>query len=153
MKKKIIVLLAAMALLVFDCSRVEAAYKPQEKFKSVEEYAYFYPQVIRCTLYCEHHKTASGCMPYYGIAAGKKEWMGQLACINAVNEDGSVGEFIGLFEFKDTGAGFDLDHDGKGDSIKEGKSIDIWVESPAKIKAWQKQYGDYVYIKLIKGVG
>ena len=153
MKKNIIVICAALLFMLFDCSRIEAAYVPKEKYKAVEAYAYFYPQVIRCTLYYEKHITASGCMPYYGIAAGKKEWLGQLAAINAINSDGSVGELIGLFEFKDTGAGIDLNKDGVGDSIKEGKSIDIWVESPQKMRAWQKKYGDYVYIKLIKGVG
>lgn len=153
MKKKIIGFCAILILCCFDCSRVAAAYKPEVKFKEIEAYAYFYPQVIRCTLYCEHHKTASGSMPHFGIAAGRKEWLGQVACINAVNEDGSVGELIGLFEFKDTGAGFDTDHDGIGDSIKNGTSIDVWVESPKEIRAWQKNYGDYVYIKLIKGVG
>ena len=68
-----------------------------------------------------------------------------------LNEDGSVGEFIGFFEFRDTGAGMDTDKDGKGDSIKNGTSIDVWVETLSDAYAWRDKYGDYVYIKLIKG--
>jgi len=147
MKKLILGIVFSLVLMLGDCSRVQAAYEP------VEPYAYFYPQLIRCTLYCEHHKTADGTWPYYGIAAGRKEWHGYVAQLNAVNEDGSVGEFIGFFEFRDTESGFDSDGDGKGDSLKNGSSIDIWVESRKEMKAWQKKYGDYVYIKLIKADG
>lgn len=70
-----------------------------------------------------------------------------------MNDDGSVGEFIGYFEFCDTGAGMDSDGDGKGDTIINGTSIDIWVESLADAYAWVGEYGDYVYIKIIKGDG
>ena len=79
--------------------------------------------------------------------------LGVVAEVNRVNPDGSVGEFIGFFEFRDTGAGMDSDGDGKGDTIINGTSIDIWVNSLEDAYAWVNEYGDYVYIKLIKAKG
>ena len=111
------------------------------------------PVKIRCSCYCEHGKTATGIRTRYGIAAGKKEWLGYVAELNAINPDGSVGEFIGFFEFCDTGAGMDTDGDGKGDSIKNGQSIDVWINSLDAAYRWRDKYGDYVYIKIIKARG
>lgn len=122
-------------------------------YEYVEPACYYVPQKIRCSCYCEHQGTATLKMPYVGIAAGKKEWMWDVAELNAINEDGSIGEFIGYFEIRDTGAGMDTDGDGKGDSIKNGMSIDVWVDSLADAYEWRDKYGDYVYIKLIKGDG
>lgn len=108
---------------------------------------------MRCTCYCEHGITASGQKTRYGIVAGKKDWLGCVATLYAINEDGSIGEFIGQFEFKDTGAGMDTDGDGKGDSIKNGQSIDVWIESLDAAYKWRDKYGDYVFIKIIRGEG
>lgn len=108
---------------------------------------------IRCTCYCEHSKTATGVRTRYGIAAGKKEWLGYTCELNAINPDGSVGEFIGYFEFLDTGAGMDTDGDGKGDSIKNGQSIDVWINSLPEAYRWRDKYGDYVYMKIFKARG
>lgn len=108
---------------------------------------------IRCTCYCEHNKTAMGAKTHYGIAAGKKEWLGYVIELNAINPDGSVGQFIGFFELKDTGAGMDTDGDGIGDSIKDGQSIDIWLDTLEEAYMWRDTYGDYVYMKIIKGKG
>lgn len=153
LQEKALILFFTLVFLGIDCSRVEAAYVPEEKwvYEEVEPWAYYYPQKIRCTCYCEHQGTATLKMPYYGVVAGKKEWLWDMCELNAINEDGSVGEFIGFFEFRDTGAGMDTDQDGKGDSIKNGTSIDVWVESLSDAYAWRDKYGDYVYIKLIKG--
>ena len=111
------------------------------------------PVKIRCTCYCEHGKTATGKKTHYGIVAGPKEWLGYTAELNAINDDGSVRELIGLFEFQDTGDGMDTDGDGKGDSIKNGQSIDVWVPTLKDAYAWRDQYGDYVYIKIFKTKG
>ena len=148
-KKMLIGIMCALSLMAFDCSRAEAAYV----YETVEPWAYFYPQKIRCTCYFEHRGTATLRRPYFGIAAGQKDWLGYIAEVNRVNPDGSVGEFIGFFEFRDTGAGMDSDGDGKGDTIINGTSIDIWVNSLEDAYAWVNEYGDYVYIKLIKAKG
>lgn len=140
---------AALTLLAFDCSRCEAAYT----YWVVEPAAYYVPQKIRCTCYCEHKKTCTDVKPYYGVVAGKKEWLGLTCELNEVNPDGSIGPFIGFFEFKDTGAGMDSDGDGIGDTIKNGTSIDVWVNTLDEAYDWVGTYGDYVYIKLIEGDG
>ena len=153
MKKTVCFLILAILMIVGDCSRVSAAYRPEVAYQKVEHMAYDKPMLIRCTCYCEHQGTATLKMPYIGVAAGKKEWLWDMAELNAVNEDGSVGEFIGYYEFRDTGAGMDTDGDGKGDSIKRGMSIDVWVNTLSDAYAWRDKYGDYVYIKLIKAKG
>ena len=108
---------------------------------------------IRATCYCEHGLTYSGAYTREGIIAGRKEDIGDVAAIYAVAEDGSVGEFIGYFEVLDCGAGYDTDGDGKGDSTIKGKTIDVFRKSMRGVKAWIRDYGDYVYIKLIHAEG
>lgn len=150
MKKAISIVLVMVMIMAFSTSSYA---KKRYVYKVVEPMAFDEPQKIRCTCYYEHQKTCTGIMPYYGIAAGREEWLGYVCELNRVNPDGSIGEFIGYFEFKDTGAGMDSDGDGKGDTIKNGTSIDVWVETRADAYAWVGEYGDYVYIKLIKGKG
>lgn len=70
-----------------------------------------------------------------------------------MNEDGSMGEFIGYYEFTDTGAGIDTDGDGRGDSIINGESIDVWEPNLEMAYEWVAINGDYVYLKLVKGEG
>lgn len=111
------------------------------------------PTKIRATVYTEHGTTASGAVTKYGTIAGKKDWLGCVAFLYKVNDDGSMGECIGLFEFKDTGAGFDTDGDGKGDSIKNGQSIDVWLEDDIETNLWLRDVGDYVYIFIVRGKG
>lgn len=73
--KKIAAVCIALILLSADVSA-----------KEFEE-----PEVIRCTCYCEHGKTATGAVTDYGIISGKKEWLGCVAELHRINEDGSVG--------------------------------------------------------------
>lgn len=108
---------------------------------------------IRCTCYTDTGLTASGAYTRRGVMAGKSEWLGCVAMVYEVEDDGSVGDFIGYFEMLDTGAGIDTDGDGVGDSIRSGKSIDVWQPNQDAVSSWSKNFGDYVYIKLIKGVG
>lgn len=108
---------------------------------------------IRCTCYTDSGITASGEVTRDGIMAGKREWLGKVAALYRYNADGSVGEFIGYYEFLDTGAGIDTDGDGRGDSIKKGLSVDVWKETDAEVKDWIAEYGDYVYIEIIDAEG
>ena len=112
-----------------------------------------YPHPIRCTVYCDSGTTASGQQTRYGIVAGRKEWMGCTAALYDIKEDGSIGDFIGYFEFLDTGAGIDTDGDGYGDSIINGTSIDVWVPSEEAAREWQREHGDHVMLQIIPGVG
>lgn len=108
------------------------------------------PQKIRCTCYTstEGAITASGEHVREGIIAGKREWMGKTAILYDMDMN-----LIGIFEFKDTGAGIDTDGDGKGDSIKNGKSIDVYRDTLARCYDWIGQYGDYVYLQILEGEG
>lgn len=109
--------------------------------------------MIRCTCYTNTGITASGQHTRDGIIAGKREWMGCAAALYRVKDDGSIGEFIGLYEVLDTGAGIDTDGDGYGDSIQNGTSIDVWVPNDEAVREWQSTNGDHVYLYLIPGVG
>ena len=108
---------------------------------------------IRCTCYCEGGVTKSGHYTNDHVLAGRKEDLYNVAAIYAIAEDGSLGEFIGYFDFYDTGAGIDSDGDGKGDTIRTGKSVDVFRNSYSDCKDWIKTYGDYVYIKIIEAEG
>ena len=108
---------------------------------------------IRCTCYVEPGVTKSGHQTHEGVIAGRKEDLGKVAALYAVAEDGSIGEFIGYFDFYDTGAGIDTDGDGKGDSIKKGKSVDVFRDDMKAAKKWIKTYGDYVYMQIIDAEG
>ena len=110
-------------------------------------------QKIRATCYCHAGTTASGQHTREGIIAGKKDWIGKAVALYRCSEGDDLGEFIGYFEILDTGAGIDTDGDGKGDSIKRGKSIDIYKNTLDDAKAFVREYGDYVYMKLIDAEG
>ena len=110
-------------------------------------------QKIRATCYCHEGTTASGQHTREGIIAGKKDWIGKAVALYRCSEGDELGEFIGYFEILDTGAGIDTDGDGKGDSIKRGKSIDIYKYTLDDCKDFVSEYGDYVYMKLIDAEG
>lgn len=154
MRKRILRAVIATVFICFLCLLQQ--HEAMSKVAYIEPVVgdpFIEPVKIRCSCYCEHGKTATGAKTRYGIAAGKKEWLGYVAELNAINPDGSVGEFIGYFEFRDTGAGMDSDGDGKGDTIINGQSIDIWINSLPEAYKWRDKYGDYVYIKIVRGKG
>lgn len=105
------------------------------------------PTKIRCTCYTakEGSVTASGEEVREGIIAGKRAWMGKKAILYDMNL-----KIIGIYEFKDTGAGIDTDGDGKGDSIKIGKSVDVYRNTLTRCNDWISAYGDYVYMQIIE---
>lgn len=108
------------------------------------------PQKIRCTCYTstEGNVTASGEKVREGIIAGKRAWMGKTAILYDLDMN-----IIGIFEFKDTGAGIDTDGDGKGDSIKNGKSIDVYRNTLDGCYEWVRTYGDYVVMMIVDAEG
>lgn len=107
---------------------------------------------IRCTVYCDTGYTASGAWTTPGCLAGKREWLGKQCNLYKVNKDGSKGECIGTFTFKDTGFGLNelngvYYEDG---TIKNGASIDMWHPTEEQCWSWVAQYGDYVYMEFIQ---
>ena len=94
---------------------------------------------MRASAYCIHGTTANGSHTHRGICAAKPEWIGLTAAIY-LNNDGELGEFLGYYEVKDTG----------GDNIRNGKVIDIWMETEDECF----QFGNKkVFVVLVKGVG
>ena len=113
LKKKIASVLIVSSLIVTcgtKSSADETKENPYEPFR------------IRCTCYTADADavTKSGQKVREGIIAGKEEWLGKDASLYAINQDGSLGEFIGIFEFLDTGS---------AQSLKDGKSVDVFRNS------------------------
>lgn len=118
------------------------------------------PVKIRATCYCDDGATASGCNTRYGIVASKPEYIGCVACVYAIADDGSIGDFIGYFEVLDTGYGRET---GKGQSsilqgkslgtIETGETIDFYIPTMHQVEEWMDKYGDFVFIKLYNGKG
>lgn len=107
----------------------------------------------RCTCYMDYGETASGYITKDGVIAGRKQDLGKVAAIYRCDTGDRLGEFIGYYEFKDTGAGIDTDGDGVGDSIRNGLSIDVYKENMEEINDWIAEYGDYVFVKYIDADG
>lgn len=110
-------------------------------------------QRVRCTCYIHSGTTYSGQQTREGVVAGKKEWIGKAVALYENDEDNNPGEFIGYFEFLDTGLGIDTDGDGIGDTITRGKSIDVYRYTMEDAKAWIAEHGDYVFMKVIDAEG
>ena len=124
-------------------------------------FSLFFPQKViaselqkkRCTCYLDSGITASGCYTRPGVIAGRREDFGKVAAIYRCDTGDQMGEFIGYFEFLDTGAGIDTDGDGKGDSLIKGLSVDIYMSNETEMNDFISEYGDYVYIKYIDAKG
>lgn len=128
--------------------------------KAQEIDSFLEPTKIRCTCYIDDGLTASGCKTRYGIMAAKSDLIGKTACVNAVNEDGSIGEFIGYFEILDTGYGREtgegvskIKKDKTLGTIEAGLTVDIYMYTLEDAKDWVKKYSDYVYITLVDAEG
>lgn len=110
---------------------------------------YSEPFKVRCTCYCYTGRPCSdGSTPKEGLTvAGKPEWKGKAAILYRVNDDDSIGDVIGIFQFRDTGYGFDTDS-GQG-TIQTGQSIDVYRHDMDGVQEWIKEYGDYVMLQVI----
>lgn len=147
-----------MALIVLAVLWVIGEY--QIHVDASESDPFYEPTKVRCTCYIDEGYTCSGAYTRPGIIAAKKEWIGCVAELNAINEDGSVGEFIGFYEILDTGYGIET---GVGESkilkgrtlgtIETGETVDVWMPTLHQAEEWIDKYGDYVYIKIIRGEG
>ena len=111
------------------------------------------PFVVNSTAYCNPagNKTADGSNTIEGVTiAGKKEWLGCVAALYEIKEDGSIGEFIGYREFTDTGYGVPSNqYQGMG-TIESGETIDIFFESREEALQWGNRR---IYCQVIPGKG
>lgn len=148
------IVLELISTVVLISVLVIAVHSTAHSAQPIRDWTYYkMPQAVRCTCYIDRGTTASGIQTREGIIAGRKEWLGMAAVLYEVKEDGTLGDFIGYYEFCDTGAGMDTDGDGKGDTIKTGNSVDVWQPSMQNARNWIKEHGDYVYMQIVPGVG
>ena len=148
------IMLELIATLVLIAVMAVASNSNSYSAQPIRDWTYYkMPQPVRCTCYIEHGITASGIQTRNGIIAGRKEWLGMAAVLYEIKEDGTLGDFIGYYEFCDTGAGIDTDGDGNGDTIRTGNSVDVWQPSMESARAWVKEHGDYVYMQIVPAVG
>ena len=148
------IMLELIATLVIIAVMVVASNSDSYSAQPIRDWTYYQtPQPVRCTCYIEHGITASGIQTRNGIIAGRKEWLGMAAVLYEIKEDGTLGDFIGYYEFCDTGAGIDTDNDGIGDTIESGNSVDVWQPNMKSAIAWTKEHGDYVYMQIVPAVG
>ena len=140
MEKRIISLLIASFLSVQSLTVFAIEPVQGDPFKE--------PVKIRCTCYIDDGITSSGQHTRPGIIAGKKEWEGCAVLLWSID-----GDYIGIYEVLDTGSGIDTDGDGKGDSIRTGQSIDVWMPDMNAAREWISLYGDYVYMQLYEAEG
>lgn len=102
------------------------------------------PFIVECTAYCDEGITASGKPTVEGLTiAGAREWLGCAAVLYEVDEDGSIGEYIGTFEFTDTGWGIDGD-------ILRGETVDIYMPNEDDCWEWGRRE---VYVQVVDGKG
>ena len=153
-KSKRNIMLELIATLALIAVMVAAVSTNSYSAQPTRDWTYYkMPQPVRCTCYIEHGITASERKTREGIIAGRKEWLGMAAVLYEVKEDGTLGDFIGYYEFCDTGAGIDTDGDGNGDTIRTGNSVDVWQPNMESARAWVKEHGDYVYMQIVPAVG
>lgn len=120
------------------------------------------------TCYCESGLTCTGSDKQDGIIASKREWLGYIAVVYKVNEDGGVGEYIGSFPIEDVGYGRPVGHGTKSEfegresagTIETGltfdfrkPTLDACFDFMIETYTGEGSTGSQVYIKVIKGEG
>jgi 3D (Asp-Asp-Asp) domain-containing protein len=111
------------------------------------------PFIVNSTAYANPagNPTYSGRPTVEGrTLAGKTEWIGSVAALYEINEDDSIGEFIGYREVEDTGYGVaSVKVPGMG-TIETGETVDLFIEDREEAI----QYGERkIYIQIIDGEG
>lgn len=166
MKKRIIILSLICCLAV--SGTVEASQNDGRINCGVESVGN--PFLVQVTAYCEPGKpTATGSYQQEGVVAANPEWLGSTAAVYKVEEDGSIGEFIGYYPIADTGYGHSIPASGYKSEIIRGKNIgtvetgltlDFRQKSYSECKRWMVETytghgstGSEVYVQIIKGVG
>ena len=146
-KKKLIATMLLMLLFSVLCGNSAKA-----DVHSIDPYGE--PTMIRATCYTwTGQPCANGQYPVEGLTvAGKEEWLGKTIIMYSVGSNGGIGEFIGYFQFTDTGYGISVPESDKG-TIQLGYSIDVYRDNENRVNEWIAEYGDYVYIQIVDAKG
>lgn len=106
----------------------------------IDNYIYIEPVKMRVTCYLPTgNHTASGCYPFIGSCAGRKEDIGKIAVL--YNLDGT---YVGMYEIRDCGGSY---------TLRNGLSIDVYQNTMSDAKAWIKEHGDYMLVSIIEAEG
>jgi len=109
-------------------------------------------RILRTTAYYQGEITATGKQVREGLAAANREHLGDIAILYKVDEDGEIGEFLGIWEVEDVGFGTDPDGDGIG-TMEEGLVIDIYKPDLESCKEWVRETNEKVYVQYIPAKG
>lgn len=104
--------------------------------KADARYEISYPVLEKLTLTCYtlDGTTADGTHTRKGICALKNEWLGKTCVVWGRNDDGTIGEYIGIYECTDV--------------CPKDSLIDIWFPKGEELLPTQK-----VYVQLVDAVG
>lgn len=80
------------------------------------------------TAYCLNGTTATGTQTRPGVAASKREWFGKTAKVYK-NDQGNIGELIGVYTIEDTG----------GRPIRNRSVIDLWMPTREECMAFGRK--------------
>lgn len=105
-----------------------------------EDNPYGAPFRIESTAYCYGETTASGQPVRKGIAAARKEWMG-LTAIMYADDNGKVGDLIGIYEILDSGG---------DERIKNGTCIDVYMPEEDACWEWGRRN---VWVQIVDAKG
>lgn len=106
-------------------------------------------QKAHATAYCQSGTMASGQQTRDGVCAGMRDYLGCVIVVYQRLPDGSIGDYLGMWECLDTGG---------TDGLKNGTVVDIWqqdLESCQKFMDLVYEDGcqGKVYIQVIEGKG
>lgn len=138
-KKRVIIAIGITVFSLLGCSKTYADIN--------NETGSSYPlKPIEATAYCNPNGnlTYSETPTIEGrTIAGRVEDIGKVGVVYSRNPDGSIGDFIGIYEFQDTGWG-------ENGEIPAGTRVDIYMEDYDRCISFGEQD---VYIQIIEGKG
>lgn len=133
-----VIFIAVVIVLMTRLIRVDAGVVPPEERIGAGQF------IVECTAYCDEGITASGKPTIEGLTiGGAREWIGCAAVLYEAEPDGSIGAFIGIYEFMDTGWGRD------GDAVR-GETVDVFIPDYDACIQWGRRD---VYVQIIDGRG
>ena len=114
---------------------------PVEAEQTINPNYYQNPVQIETTAYCDYGLTASGSMVREGVCAARRDMIGKCAIVYEMEEDGTLGDFIGYYEILDTGGDY---------RIENGSVIDIYIPDYDKCIEYGRRK---VYVQIVEAKG